>query len=213
MYSGIYRIYEIKPVQMANTNNYVIAQNFAAAHTCVITYFMKQSVTQRIRSLVIHSDRDGDLHLDSRGGRVREVADLEADSLIAPAQAPETGPFNIAITVQGHRLLWEMRDTDGAAIMPGLVLSLRPYRRLIRDYFLMVESYEQARRECAYHKLEAIDAGRKSVHDEAAQYLQERLGDKLVMDFETARRLFTLFAMLEADIGISLSRGWRQKAP
>jgi uncharacterized protein (UPF0262 family) len=161
---------------------------------------MTQNATRCIRTLTIDSDRGGDLHLDSAGGRVREVADLEADSLIAPAQAPETetGPFDITITVRGHRLMWQMRDRDGASVMPELGLSLRPYRRLIRDYFLMVESYEQARREGAYHKLEAIDAGRRGLHDEGAHYVQQRLGDKLVMDFETARRLFALFAMLES---------------
>lgn len=160
---------------------------------------MKQNVGKRIRTLVIHSNRTSNLHLDAAGARVREVADLEFDSYLYPQGAWESGPFDLKITVQGTRLLLRMDDINGNRIIRDLGVSLRPYRRLIRDYFLMLESYEQARRDGAYHKLEAIDAGRRSLHDEGAAYLQGRLADKLSMDFETARRLFALFAMLCTD--------------
>jgi len=77
-----------------------------------------------------------------------------------------------------------------------LVLSLKPYRRLIQDYFLMLESYEQARHSATRDKLEAIDMGRRGIHNEGADLLLSRMESKITMDHETARKLFTLICVL-----------------
>ena len=80
--------------------------------------------------------------------------------------------------------------------LPLLAISPRPYKKLIQDYFMMVESYEQVRHEGNPYKLEAIDMGRRGVHNEGATLLKERLAEKIEMDFETARRFFTLICVL-----------------
>lgn len=77
-----------------------------------------------------------------------------------------------------------------------LVLSLRPYKRLIQDYFLIVQSYDDAIKEGKHGRIEAIDMGRRGLHNEGAELLMARLGDKIEMDFDTARRLFTLICVL-----------------
>lgn len=77
-----------------------------------------------------------------------------------------------------------------------LILSLSPYRRLIHDYFLMIESYEQVRIEGNLQKLEPIDMARRGLHNEAADMMRERLRDRIDIDHDTARRLFTLVCAL-----------------
>ena len=79
-----------------------------------------------------------------------------------------------------------------------LVLSLKPYKRLVKDYFMIVRSYDEAMREGKPSRIEAIDMGRRGLHNEGAESLQERLADKISMDFDTARRLFTLICVLHA---------------
>ena len=92
-------------------------------------------------------------------------------------------------------LVLRIRNTDGHDL-PMLVLSLKPYRRVIEDYFLIIASYEEARRNGVLQKLETIDMARRGLHNEGAELLRERLADKIDMDFETARRFFTLICAL-----------------
>ena len=89
-------------------------------------------------------------------------------------------------------------DARGAAL-PHMVLSLSPYRGLIRDYFMMIESYEKFRSEGRQEKLEPVDMARRGLHDEAAHLMMDRLKDKITMDHLTARRLFTLVCALHMD--------------
>jgi uncharacterized protein (UPF0262 family) len=77
---------------------------------------------------------------------------------------------------------------------------LKPYRRLIKDYFLIVRSYDEAMREGKPSRIEAIDMGRRGLHNEGAGLLIERLEDKITMDLDTARRLFTLICVLHGGI-------------
>jgi uncharacterized protein (UPF0262 family) len=105
------------------------------------------------------------------------------------------GPYSVRIAIQDGRLVIYMRNANGAELST-LVLSLSPYRRIIADYFLMLESYERARQTESACKLESIDMGRRGLHNEGAELLQKRLESKVAMDFETARRLFTLLCVL-----------------
>lgn len=105
------------------------------------------------------------------------------------------GPYDLKLSIEDNRLVIRMRNALGEDLNM-LVLSLKPYKRLIQDYFLMLDSYEQARQFATREKLEAIDMGRRGLHNEGADLLLKRLGDKIEMDHETARKLFTLICVL-----------------
>lgn len=105
------------------------------------------------------------------------------------------GPYRVRLFIEESRLCIAMRNAADEDLNM-LVLSLKPYKRLIQDYFLMLGSYEQARQHATKEKLEAIDMGRRGVHNEGADLLLLRLKDKIDMDHETARKLFTLICVL-----------------
>ena len=94
-----------------------------------------------------------------------------------------------------NRLVFDIRTEDGEPVIAHH-LSLSPFRRLVKDYFLVCESYYQAIRSATPSQIEAIDMGRRALHNEGSELLQERLKDKIAMDFDTARRLFTLLTVL-----------------
>lgn len=130
--------------------------------------------------------------------RDREIAlhDLKRKSVFQPAK-DDNGPYKISLSVEENRLVFRIKNTKGEDL-PMLVLSLKPYRRLVKDYFMIVRSYDEAMREGKPSRIEAIDMGRRGLHNEGAEYMQERLADKITMDFDTARRLFTLICVLHA---------------
>lgn len=76
------------------------------------------------------------------------------------------------------------------------ILSLTPFRRIVKDYFMICESYYQAIRSSTPSQIEAIDMGRRGIHNEGSQTLMDRLSGKIKLDFDTARRLFTLVCVL-----------------
>ena len=122
------------------------------------------------------------------------LKDLEKEGVFQP-QTDKNGPYSIELDIQNNRLVFQIKNMLEEEL-PLLVLSLSPYRRIIRDYFFMIESYEKARLEGNRSKLETIDMARRGIHNEAADLMQERLKDKIEMDFETARRIFTLICVL-----------------
>lgn len=126
--------------------------------------------------------------------RKAAVHDLQAESFFKPLRN-EQGPYTLTLSVQDNRLVIEMENAGGEPV-PMLVLSLKPYKRLIQDYFMIVQSYDEAMREGKLSRIEAIDMGRRGLHNEGADLLVERLGDKIEMDHATARRLFTLICVL-----------------
>lgn len=136
--------------------------------------------------------------------RDREIAlrDLEASSFFEPCgdfNRGSGGPYDLTLSVEDGRLVFRTLTAAGEAL-PVLVLSLKPYRRLIKDYFLIVRSYDEAMREGKPSRIEAIDMGRRGLHNEGAGLLIERLEDKIAMDLDTARRLFTLICVLHGGI-------------
>lgn len=130
--------------------------------------------------------------------RDRDVAirDLKREGEFKPAK-DDNGPYAIGLSVEENRLVFRLTNADGVDL-PMLVLSLKPYKRLVKDYFMIVRSYDEAMREGKPSRIEAIDMGRRGLHNEGAESLQERLADKIAMDFDTARRLFTLICVLHA---------------
>jgi uncharacterized protein (UPF0262 family) len=126
--------------------------------------------------------------------RAIAIYDLIEKNLFAPDGAGG-GPFALHIGITGNRLMFDIRLEDGTPVVAHL-LSLTPFRRIVRDYFMICDSYYQAIRTATPDKIEAIDMGRRGIHDEGSHTLQERLKGKVRVDFETARRLFTLISVL-----------------
>jgi uncharacterized protein (UPF0262 family) len=126
----------------------------------------------------------------------REVAifDLLERNAFA-LEGHDDGPYTLHLSLADNRLVFTVGDTDRAPIQ-HVMLSLSPFRRLVKDYFLICESYYQAIKTQPASKIEAIDMGRRGIHDEGSQLLMERLKGKIAVDLPTARRLFTLLCAL-----------------
>jgi uncharacterized protein (UPF0262 family) len=126
----------------------------------------------------------------------REVAIfdlLESNSFALEGHAG--GPYTLHLSLAENRLVFAVADPDGAPFT-HVMLSLSPFRRLVKDYFLVCESYYQAIKTAPPSRIEAIDMGRRGLHDEGSRLLMERLKGKINTDIATARRLFTLICAL-----------------
>lgn len=123
------------------------------------------------------------------------IRELGEDAVFHPENAAIPGPYDLTLSIQDGRLVLEMAGQDGTPL-PALVLSVRPYTRLIRDYFMLIESYEKVRVSGTACQLEPIDMARRGLHNEGADLLIERLEGKIALDHPTARRLFTLICAL-----------------
>jgi uncharacterized protein (UPF0262 family) len=131
---------------------------------------------------------------DAEHERAVAIYDLIEENSFAPL-GHDGGPYCLALQVVENRLVFDIR-TEGDEPVIAHHLSLSPFRRLVKDYFLVCESYYQAIRTATPSQIEAIDMGRRALHNEGSELLQERLKDKIAMDFDTARRLFTLLTVL-----------------
>jgi uncharacterized protein (UPF0262 family) len=126
--------------------------------------------------------------------RAVAIYDLLEENLFSPV-GHEGGPYTLHIMLAANRLVFDVRQEDGAPVIAHH-LSLTPFRRIVKDYFMMCESYYQAIRTASPSQIEAIDMGRRGLHNEGSELLVERLKSKIDMDFDTARRLFTLITVL-----------------
>jgi len=107
----------------------------------------------------------------------------------------QAGPYVLRLAIADGRLVFDvMNDQRQPITAIGLVLS--PFRRIVKDYFLICDSYFEAIKSAPPSRIEAIDMGRRSLHNEGSQILQERLQGKVKLDFDTSRRLFTLICAL-----------------
>lgn len=114
---------------------------------------------------------------------------------IRAANAGNDGPYRVHLSVQDGRLVLAIHSADETEL-ETLILALGRFRRPIRDYFAICESYYQAIRKATPAEIETIDMARRGIHDHAAELLIERLEGKVETDFMTARRLFTLICVL-----------------
>ena len=105
------------------------------------------------------------------------------------------GPYQLHLSISENRLQFAIRAEDGQPL-DSMALPLLPFRRVIRDYFAVCETYYEAIKTASPARIEAIDMGRRGLHNEGSELLQERLGGKIEIDFDTARRLFTLICVL-----------------
>lgn len=126
----------------------------------------------------------------------RDIAifDLLEDNSFKPMNSTG-GPYSLHLGVEENRLVFDIR-TQTEAPHGKIMMSLAPLRRLIKDYYLVCESYFEAIKTSTPAQIEAIDMGRRGLHNEASEFLQERLAGKIDIDFNTARRLFTLICAL-----------------
>jgi uncharacterized protein (UPF0262 family) len=107
------------------------------------------------------------------------------------------GPYNVVLSLADNRLVFDVSEQDGSAVRK-LLLSLTTLRRVIKDYFMICDSYYDAIRTSTPSQIEAIDMGRRGLHNEGSQILTEKLAEKVEVDFDTSRRLFTLVCALHA---------------
>ena len=126
--------------------------------------------------------------------RAVAIYDLLEDNTFAPND-DEGGPFALHLSITGSRLVFDIRREDGTPVVAHL-LSLTPLRRVVKDYYTVCDSYYAAIRTATPDRIEALDMGRRSLHDEGSKVLMERLSRKVKLDFDTARRLFTLICVL-----------------
>ncbi|OLP55019.1 hypothetical protein BJF92_16590 [Rhizobium rhizosphaerae] len=126
--------------------------------------------------------------------RAVAIFDLLEENSFAPAGHPG-GPYRLKLSLVEAKLIFSITTEDGAEVATH-ILSLTPFRRIVKDYFLICESYYQAIRSATPSQIEAIDMGRRGIHNEGSQTLMDRLQGKIAVDFDTARRLFTLVCVL-----------------
>jgi uncharacterized protein (UPF0262 family) len=107
----------------------------------------------------------------------------------------DLGPYSLTLSIDGTKLVFNVSDNDGA-VCSVVVLALSPLRRIVKDYYGICESYYQAIRSATPSQIETIDMARRGLHNEGSQVLMQRLDGKITVDFDTARRLFTLVCVL-----------------
>jgi uncharacterized protein (UPF0262 family) len=149
-------------------------------------------------------DRIVKITLDERSV-VRRSAEVEHERAIAIYDLIEeskfrlvengSGPYSLHLSIEENRLVFDARDTSDEPLR-RIVLALTPFRRIIKDYFQICESYFTAIKTASPSQIEAIDMGRRGLHNEGSELLQQRLDGKIELDRDTARRLFTLICVL-----------------
>jgi uncharacterized protein (UPF0262 family) len=122
------------------------------------------------------------------------IYDLLQDNMFQPS-GHDGGPYTLQLGISGSRLVFDIRQTDNTPVIAHM-LSLAPFRRIVKDYFVICDSYYAAIRTATPDRIEALDMGRRGLHDEGSRLVMERLKRKVDLDFATARRLFTLIAVL-----------------
>jgi uncharacterized protein (UPF0262 family) len=126
------------------------------------------------------------------------IFDILEDNHFAPQREHEdgyAGPYKVFLSVEEGRLVIQIRRPDDSPL-EAIILGLGRFRRPIKDYFAICDSYYQAIRQSTPQQIETVDMARRAIHNEAAELLQERLEGKITVDFDTARRLFTLICVL-----------------
>ena len=126
--------------------------------------------------------------------RATAIYDLIEENSFAPVDHDE-GPYALRIGIKENRLVLDIRRANDKPVIAHL-LSLTPFKGIVKDYFMICDSYYAAIRTATPDKIEAIDMGRRGLHDEGSRILQDAIKRKVKVDFDTARRLFTLICVL-----------------
>ena len=127
--------------------------------------------------------------------RAVAIFDLIEENSFSPVNDTGEGPYRLRLSLVEARLVFAISRENGEEVVTH-ILSLTPFRRIVKDYYMICESYYEAIRNSTPSQIEAIDMGRRGLHDEGSQTLKDRLSGKIDVDFGTARRLFTLVCVL-----------------
>ncbi|WP_342359460.1 UPF0262 family protein [Terrarubrum flagellatum] len=155
---------------------------------------MKRDSARRLVSVTLDADSLATSNPDQEHERAVAIYDLIEENHFHPIDH-DGGPYCLNLSLASGKLSFEVKTESGDAVMTH-ILSLTPLRRVVRDYFMICDSYYAAIRTQTPSQIEAIDMGRRGLHNEAAGILAERLAGKIEIDNDTARRLFTLVAAL-----------------
>ena len=148
----------------------------------------------RLVAVTLDEQSIGRSNRDVEHERAVAIYDLIEQNTFAPI-GHEGGPYALHLSLAENRLAFDIRLADGTPVVTHL-FSLTPFRRIVKDYFLICDSYYAAIRTATPDRIEAIDMGRRGLHDEGSRILMERFKRKVRVDFDTARRLFTLICVL-----------------
>jgi uncharacterized protein (UPF0262 family) len=153
------------------------------------------------RLVAVHIDEDtlGASGPDAEHERRVAIFDLIEENTFGVI-GEDRGPYVLALSQHERRLVFAIKTEPGEEVHT-FILSLSPFRGVIRDYFTICDSYYEAIRTSTPHQIEAIDMARRGIHNEGSELLKERLEGKIDIDFHTARRLFTLICALHAGQG------------
>jgi uncharacterized protein (UPF0262 family) len=152
------------------------------------------AMKRRLVAVTLDEESIGRSNPDVEHERKIAIYDLLEINSFAPL-GHDGGPYTLHLSINGNRLVFDIRLEDGTPVVAHL-FSLSPLRRIVKDYYMICDSYYQAIRTATPDKIEAIDMGRRGIHDEGSRILMERLKDKVKVDMDTARRLFTLICVL-----------------
>jgi len=148
----------------------------------------------RLVAVTLDEDSIGRSSPDIEHERATAIYDLIEENSFAPVDHDE-GPYALRIGIKENRLVLDIRRENDEPVIAHL-LSLSPFKRIVKDYFMICDSYYAAIRTATPDKIEAIDMGRRGLHDEGSRILQDAIKRKVTVDFDTARRLFTLICVL-----------------
>jgi uncharacterized protein (UPF0262 family) len=154
----------------------------------------KAANKQRLVKVTLDEESIGRSNQDVEHEREVAIYDLLEQNSFAPV-GHDGGPYTLHLSINANRLVFDIRQEDNTPVMAHL-LSLSPLRRIVKDYYIICDSYYQAIRTATPDKIEAIDMGRRAIHNDGCSILMERLQDKVKIDIDTARRLFTLICVL-----------------
>jgi len=152
------------------------------------------AASQRLYEVILDEETIGRSNPDVEHERAVAIYDLLQENTFAPV-GDTGGPYALSLSISGARLVFDIRRADKTPLVAHH-LALSPLRRVVRDYYMVCDSYYVAIRKATPDRIEALDMGRRAVHDEGSQLLMDRLKGKVVVDFDTARRLFTLVCVL-----------------
>jgi len=153
----------------------------------------------RLEQVVLDTDTLSALSPFIEADREQAIADLAAENHFVPLKAGALGPFLLRLSIREGRLVFDIRDRDDTHVT-AIGLALGPFRRLVKDYELLVDSHIKAVEEGREARIQAIDMGRRGLHNEGADLMRQRLAGKVEIDFDTARRLFTLVCVLHQKV-------------
>ncbi len=153
------------------------------------------SKKNRLVNVILDEESIGRATPDVEQERSIAIFDILEENDFTPLNH-EGGPYTLKLSNLDGRFVMEIAEENGNEVMTH-ILSMTPFRTIIKDYFMICESYYEAIRSAAPGRIEAIDMARRGIHNEGSEKLQDRLSGKVDVDFDTARRLFTLLCALQ----------------